>query len=206
MELVPYLEKNLNPRVTRNPFAGSVHLAREAWSFIEAEAKESGKAVLQGRWRDFTEAGWFRNAASRALQKQVLRQALKECLGSLRGHHFPACRRPCVALRRGTQRRSDPDFPGVHGHPAIRYAAVDQAVRFSGSRRLRTGLKYPANAGLLKPASFSGPKSADTPDLKTIRGKSLDSRIPRSAHRCRSLSPSVRRSRGTAMAVRATGR
>jgi tRNA(Ile)-lysidine synthase len=83
-ELIPYLESHFNPRMI-GTLAREANLAREAWGYIESQAKESF-------WRIHarTNEGILLNIKDflqidPALQKDVCRQALLECLGSLRG-------------------------------------------------------------------------------------------------------------------------
>jgi tRNA(Ile)-lysidine synthase len=83
-ELVPYLEKHFNPNLI--PIvARETSLMRETWSRIVSLAAKTYQG-LHSR----TETGISLNLTSLldlhpALQKQVLRQALKACMGSLRG-------------------------------------------------------------------------------------------------------------------------
>jgi tRNA(Ile)-lysidine synthase len=82
--LLPYLEGNFNPRLT-STIAREACLARETWSFIESQAAEAftklhcrignGISIKINNLLELHEA----------LQKQVLRQALKVFQGSLRG-------------------------------------------------------------------------------------------------------------------------
>jgi tRNA(Ile)-lysidine synthase len=83
-ELLPYLERHFNPRLVET-LARETQLIRETWSFISGRAKEIF-ADLHSRSdnsisidiKDFL-------LVHPALQKEVLREALRECLGSLRG-------------------------------------------------------------------------------------------------------------------------
>jgi tRNA(Ile)-lysidine synthase len=83
-ELLPYLEGNFNPRLT-STIAREACLARETWSFIESQAVEAFtrlhcriKNGISIKIKNLLEL-------HEALQKQVLRQALKVFQGSLRG-------------------------------------------------------------------------------------------------------------------------
>jgi tRNA(Ile)-lysidine synthase len=83
-ELVPFLEKNYNPRLVRT-LSRTAGLARGAWSFIESEAKSAFETIHMK-----TDEGISLPIAEMAklhpeLQKHVLRCALKSCLGSLHG-------------------------------------------------------------------------------------------------------------------------
>jgi tRNA(Ile)-lysidine synthase len=84
LELLPYLEDNFNPQLVA-VVAREASLARETWSFIESQAEETFQR-LHSRLEDgiSLEIKAFLKLHT-ALQKEVLRQALKACLGSLRG-------------------------------------------------------------------------------------------------------------------------
>jgi len=80
-ELIPYLEKNFNPRVI-DTLARETGIARETWDFIETQAR----AAIENL-RVETEEGISLDVAGLlrlhpALQKQVLRLALKDGFGS----------------------------------------------------------------------------------------------------------------------------
>jgi tRNA(Ile)-lysidine synthase len=83
-ELVPYLENHFNARLTHT-IAHEALLARETWSFVESQAKEAFERIhirvdggISLQIKALIEL-------HPALKKEVLRQALKVCLGSLRG-------------------------------------------------------------------------------------------------------------------------
>jgi len=81
LELIPYLEKNFNPRII-DTLARETGIARETWDFIESQARAALSSL-----RAETEEGISLDAAGLlrlhpALQKQVLRLALKEGLDS----------------------------------------------------------------------------------------------------------------------------
>ena len=82
-ELIPYLEENFNPRLI-DTLVRETGIARETWDYIESQAR----AALSNL-RAETEEGISLDAAGLlklhpALQKQVLRLALKDCFNSLR--------------------------------------------------------------------------------------------------------------------------
>jgi tRNA(Ile)-lysidine synthase len=132
LDLLPFLEKNFNPQIVPALSRGA-SLAREAWSFIESQAAET----YQGLHRR-TENGILLKIDKLlelhpALQKQVLRHALKECLGSLRGIaaiHIQSALSLCVTGRSGDR------IQIPHGSIAIR--------QFS-SLLIQTG-PYPADS------------------------------------------------------------
>jgi tRNA(Ile)-lysidine synthase len=83
-ELLPYLESKFNPRLIPT-IAHEALLLREIWSFVESRAKESLARLrcpiengISIKIKEFLDL-------EQALQREVLRQALKECMGSLRG-------------------------------------------------------------------------------------------------------------------------
>jgi tRNA(Ile)-lysidine synthase len=102
-ELMPYLESNFNPRLVAT-ISNEAFLAREAWSFMESQAKEAYTRLhcqiengISIKIKDFRDL-------HPALQKEVLRQALKACLGSLRGIgsvHIQSILALCSAERSG---------------------------------------------------------------------------------------------------------
>ncbi len=83
-ELLPYLESNFNPRIAET-IAHEALLAREAWSFVNSQAKNCydrlGHPIENGISLQIKGLVDLHPA----LQKEVLRLALKGCLGSLRG-------------------------------------------------------------------------------------------------------------------------
>jgi tRNA(Ile)-lysidine synthase len=83
-ELIPYLEKNFNPKLIAT-LAREAELARETWSFVETNARQAFDMAHQRR--DGSIVLDAKEVLSRhpGLQKPILRIALKECLGSLRG-------------------------------------------------------------------------------------------------------------------------
>jgi len=83
-EVIPYLEKYLNPQLKRT-LAREADQARETWAFLEAQAGKQYQALsrpvddgISIQIKDLFDL-------HAALQKQVLRLALKEFQGSLRG-------------------------------------------------------------------------------------------------------------------------
>ncbi len=115
-ELVPYLESAFNPQLVPT-LAREALLARETWSFIESQAMQAFQS-LHSRMKE----GISLRAKSLlelhpALQKQVLREALRACLGSLHGitlTHIQSILSLCQAGRSGDQVR----IP--HGSIAVR--------------------------------------------------------------------------------------
>jgi tRNA(Ile)-lysidine synthase len=83
-ELIPCLEQVYNPRVIQT-LGRTANLAREIWSFMESEAWDAFESIHQKTEKGISlqigEIAKFHPA----LQKQVLRCALKAGLGSLHG-------------------------------------------------------------------------------------------------------------------------
>jgi len=84
LELMPYLEKNFNPQLVAI-LARDTALARETWSFVNSQATEAYQNLYRRTDNEILLSIGQLLKLHPALQKQVLRQALKECLGSLRG-------------------------------------------------------------------------------------------------------------------------
>jgi tRNA(Ile)-lysidine synthase len=168
LELMPYLEKSFNPQLAPI-LAREACWARETWSFIESQAMEAYRK-LHCR----IDNGILLNVdmllkLHPALQKQVLRQALKACLGSLRGIaavHIQSLLSICGTGRSGDQIR----IP--HGHIAVR--------QFDSLQIARPSLANPAYSCRLEiPGQCCIPEIGVTfrcaicsaPDLKTMREK-----------------------------------
>jgi tRNA(Ile)-lysidine synthase len=83
-ELVPYLENNFNPQLI-STLSREAFLAREAWSYIQSQAKAAFEDLCLRQGNDISLALQGFAELHPGLQKQVLRQAIKECLGSLHG-------------------------------------------------------------------------------------------------------------------------
>jgi tRNA(Ile)-lysidine synthase len=115
-ELLPFLEKNYNPRLVQT-LSRTAGLARGAWSLIESEAKSAFETI-----HTKTDEGIFLPVVEMAklhseLQRQVLRCALKSCLGSLHGitsQHISSILSVCGKEQSGSR----VELPG--GHMVIR--------------------------------------------------------------------------------------
>ena len=170
LELVPYLEKHLNPRLIET-LAREALLARETWSFIEAAAKNA----LEGlEYRDDSGISLKLDSFETlhpALQKQVLRQALKECLGSLRGvtsRHVDNLLSLCGAGHSGDQIRISRRCTAIRQFDTLRLITQPLSRKPAFAYRLEIpGECRIAEAGVTFRSEICG-----TPDLKAIRGKS----------------------------------
>lgn len=168
MELVPYLER-LNPKLAET-LAREASLSRETWSFIEGEAKAAldrlCRKVDDGISMDL--CGF--ESLHPALKKQVLRQALKECLGSLRGvtsKHIDGILSICGTGRGGGQVR----IPG-------RNVAVRQFNTLLLTRQLPQKkqpfaytLEIPGECRIPEAGAVFRAKVCRTPDKDAIRSR-----------------------------------
>jgi tRNA(Ile)-lysidine synthase len=84
LDLLPYLRKHFNPQVV-STLAQEAFLTREAWSFIEAEAMRAFENLDCRRREGIVLDICGLLELHPVLQKEVLRRALAESLGSLRG-------------------------------------------------------------------------------------------------------------------------
>ncbi len=166
-ELLPYLESHFNPRMTET-LAREADLAREAWSFFESQAKELFRQIhtrtpdgISLNIKDFIKI-------HPALRKEVCRQALLECRGSLQGitsRHIDSL------LSLSHKERSGARIELPHGCLAVRqFDVILLTVATPGKSRAYTyELEVPgrcvvATAGI----EFTATKCT-TPDLPTIR-------------------------------------
>ena len=83
-ELLPYLENNFNPQLV-SIIAREAGLARETWSFIESQAMDAYASLHSRIENGISIDIAVLSGLHITLQKQVLRHALKESLGSLHG-------------------------------------------------------------------------------------------------------------------------
>ncbi len=83
-ELLPRLEEDFNPRLVRT-LGRMAQLASETWLFMESEAQTAFEAIHQKEKGGISLPVHNLSALHPALQKQILRFALKSWLGSLTG-------------------------------------------------------------------------------------------------------------------------
>jgi tRNA(Ile)-lysidine synthase len=83
-ELIPYLQKHFNPRLL-HVIAGEAALLRETWDFIESRTVDAYARLKSDQDNGISIDITKLRELHPALQKQVLRLALKDCMGSLRG-------------------------------------------------------------------------------------------------------------------------
>jgi tRNA(Ile)-lysidine synthase len=116
LELMPYLQKNFNPRLART-LARETALARETWSLLESQAHQAFAGLHRAAGNGIALNAREILKLHPALQKQVLRFALRQCLGNLRGiaaSHTENLVRLCSHAQSGDQIRMP------HGAIAIR--------------------------------------------------------------------------------------
>ena len=116
LELIPYLESHFNPR-TIETLAREADLVREAWTFIESQAKDCFQKIHARTADSITLNIKDFSTIHPTLRKEVCRQTLLEFLGSLRGitsRHIDGL----MALSRKGQSGSLIQLP--HGCTALR--------------------------------------------------------------------------------------
>jgi tRNA(Ile)-lysidine synthase len=84
LELIPYLERRFNPKLIQT-LSREALLNRETWSFVESQTKQAFGAVHRRSAEGIHLAVPDLLKLHAALQKEVLRYAVKQCSGSLRG-------------------------------------------------------------------------------------------------------------------------
>jgi tRNA(Ile)-lysidine synthase len=102
-ELIPYLEKHFNPRLT-DTLVTAADLARDVAAYVESQARSVFESI-----RTWDEEGLALPVGPilelhPALQKELLRIALRECRGTLRGitsRHIDANHALCRPLHSG---------------------------------------------------------------------------------------------------------
>ena len=83
-ELIPYLQANFNPQLIP-AIAREALLTREAWEFIESHAANAYATLHSHSKEGISLKISALLKLDPVLQKEVLRKALKECLGSIQG-------------------------------------------------------------------------------------------------------------------------
>jgi tRNA(Ile)-lysidine synthase len=151
-KLLPYIQARFNPQLLHT-LSREAELARETWAFMESQASAAYRTL-----RSETDEGISINIPMilefpPALQKHILRHALKECLGSLRGVGFVHIRNLlslCISARSGDK------IPLPHGGKA--YRQFDSLILWNHSPKPTTeytyvldvpGQCYVAEAGVL---------------------------------------------------------
>jgi tRNA(Ile)-lysidine synthase len=166
-ELMPYLEKSFNPRLAPI-LAREACLTRETWSFIESLAVEACQNI-----HSRIENGLLLKIDGLlklhpALQKQVLRQALKELLGSLRGIgsvHIQSILSLCTTGQSGDR------MPIPHGCIAVRQfdSLLIMNMPISASPSYSSRLEIPGECPVREIAAAFRCRTCSAPDLKTMK-------------------------------------
>lgn len=170
MELVPYLEKNLNPRLIET-LAREAFQSRETWAFIEAEAKQTFGKLCRRDDTGISMALHDLAGLHPALQKQVLRQALKECLGSLRGVNarlIDGILYLCRVGHSGSQIRISRQSIAVRQFDTLLLTKHSAEQKPSFAYRL----EIPGECRIAEAGVIFRSEICNTPDLKMIRGNS----------------------------------
>jgi len=166
-ELIPYLEQHFNPQLIET-LAREALLARETSSFLESRGKELFNALhfRSDESLSINIAALLRMHS--ILQKQVLREALRECLGSLRGvtsRHVESI----LSLCRSGQSGSRIQLP--HGCTARRQfdeiLLFRQPVQPVGSFIFE--LSVPGRSLVSETGDVITASICSTPDLQTIK-------------------------------------
>jgi tRNA(Ile)-lysidine synthase len=170
MKLVPYLEKNVNPRLIET-LAREASISREAWSYIEAEAKRVFEKLCCREDHGISLKLDSFEAMHPAMQKHVLRQALKECLGSLRGitfRHIDCLVSLCRARHSGDQIRISRMCNAIRQFDTL--LLTRQPLQQKPLYMYR--LEIPGECRISQSGVIFRAAICSTPDLDSIRGKS----------------------------------
>jgi tRNA(Ile)-lysidine synthase len=166
-ELIPYLESNFNPQLVP-VIAREASLAREAWSYVESKAKEAYLRLCRP-YKDGISINIVEFLEIHpALQKEVLRQALKACLGSLRGIRSIHIQN-LLALCRFAQSGDQIQIP--HGCHAIRES--DSLLLFERAPQSSPAFAYrlnvPGKCLVAEDRTVFCCSLSSTPDLQTMK-------------------------------------
>ncbi|MEJ2110733.1 MAG: tRNA lysidine(34) synthetase TilS, partial [Acidobacteriota bacterium] len=115
-ELIPYLEKHFNPQLSRT-VSREASLMREVWDYIHSQAQQIFKNSFRRVEGGIALAIPAIQAMHPALQREVLRCAIKQCIGHLKGiarDHIEAALSLCLHSQSGGR------IHLPHNHAAIR--------------------------------------------------------------------------------------
>jgi tRNA(Ile)-lysidine synthase len=166
-ELVPFLEKNFNPQLI-STLSREAFLARETWSYIESQAKAAFENVCLRQGDDILLKLQGLAKLHPGLQKQVLRQAIKECLGSLHGVASRLVDSILTICRTGN---SSDQIRMPHGCTAIRQFDTLLLIKHPplSSPSFLYQLDIPGECHVAEAGISFRSKICNTPDLKTMR-------------------------------------
>lgn len=169
LELIPYLERHFN-RQAVTTLAREASLARETWSFMQEQARGhlDRLGVKVGDDLGLNISGLLQ--LHPALQKQVVRRALKTRIGSLRGI-TAAHVESVLELCRPGQGHAWTDLP--RGHAAERQLGilVLRGNLPSSVTEFTYDLEIPGTCTVAETGAVLTSRITRTPDLSTLRGR-----------------------------------
>jgi tRNA(Ile)-lysidine synthase len=169
LELIPYLEKSFNPQLAPI-IARETCLVRETWSFIESLAVEAYQNLHCRIDNGILLKVDKLLKLHPALQKQVLRQALKAWLGSLRGIasvHIQSILSLCATGRSGDRIRIPHGSIVVRQFDSLRIMAQPSPANLSYSCRL----EIPGQCRVPEIGTAFRCTTCSAPSLKIMREK-----------------------------------
>jgi tRNA(Ile)-lysidine synthase len=166
-QLLPYMETHFNPQVA-STLAREALLARETWSYVDSRAKEYYEQIHRASDEYILLSTPELLKIHPALQKQVLRQAVRECLGSLRGIaalHIDSLLALCGDERSGARVQ----LP--HGCLALRqFDAILLYRKFpEPARSFAYDLSIPGSCFVPEAGAFFASEICSAPDPRTMR-------------------------------------
>ena len=166
-ELIPYLERNFNPRLIRT-LAVEAGMARETWAFLESQAKDCFRNLSRPVDGGISLEINGLICLHPAMQKLVLRLALRESTGSLRGivsSHIESALALCRERQGGRRIRLPGGSAAVRQFDKLLILKREPAVSPAFSYELTLpGSCRVAEAGLIFRAAM-----CSTPDRQTIK-------------------------------------
>ena len=166
-ELIPYLEQHFNPQIIET-LAREASLARETSSFLDSRGRELFNALHVRSDASISLNVQTLLGMHPVMQKQVLREALRECLGSLSGvtsHHVESV----LSLFRPGQSGSRIELP--HGCTALRQ--FDEILLFSlpvePARSFLYEMSIPGRFLVFETGDVITASICGTPDLPTMK-------------------------------------
>lgn len=169
LELIPYLERHFNRQAVAT-LAREASLARESWSFMQAQAREhlDRLGVKVGHDLGLNIRGLLQLYP--ALQRQVVRRALKTRIGSLRGI-TAAHVESVLELCRPGQGHAWTDLPrGYAAERQLDMLLLRSNLPFSVPE-FAYDLEIPGTCTVAETGAVLTSRIARTPDLSTLRGR-----------------------------------
>jgi tRNA(Ile)-lysidine synthase len=183
-ELLPYLEKTFNPRLIRT-LATEAELAREAWSFIESEAKRFFASLCSPLENGLSFSICELLALHPAMQKFVVRHGIKELSGSLKGissRHIQRILSLCKQERGGGRAMLPHGYSALRQFDALHLLkqAPSVASLYSYPLSVPGICEIPEAGAILKASicSYPGKSRREHPSLRVyLDAKSLPDRL-----------------------------